>query len=442
MSITVACGAPKLRDSSVRRGQIEPLLNNDDCKCDVLLSYEDVLKAADTADIVMVHRLIEQWAHVHLKHRVVHHTVTGVKTNGGCWISDASSSVDVAFTMIRRASSRKKAKEAAELWEAGSNTPRTRNLYKGKLLKTGRSKLTVRQLAGLFEGEGSISITRSAWIDHTTDKKRVYYILEVAIGNRDVAVLEDIQAACGGRINHRRNDYNILSIRNRIALNFLQELYPCMRSKKAQAAIGIYFQKRIFKGGRFSKQRHWRVFNERCLAQRIMKKLNAAPFGKLPETDLSELSDEEAAGIFDGEGTILLRYSLTGAGSLRVAVDNMDRRLLDPFAEKYDGHVVFVKQSGGFRWIANGNTALDFLKKVYPHIRIKGAQVLLAICAQVEASLGPRYVGRMPGGEHNHIPYEVALRRLNYRSAIVKIRDNCDSILPWFTPMLATDEGI
>jgi hypothetical protein len=90
-------------------------------------------------------------------------------------------------------------------------------------------------IAGIVDGEGTISLTRR----HRNENRQ----LEVSISNTDIALLQFVKERVGaGRVTNKRT-YRInhtasatYSISNRQALCLLGQLYPYLRTYKAERA--------------------------------------------------------------------------------------------------------------------------------------------------------------------------------------------------------------
>lgn len=122
-------------------------------------------------------------------------------------------------------------------------------------------------LAGIVDGEGSISITRTYSKEKRTPKHRnsrsignpnpgVYerYVLVVAVGMTDRAIPAWLCEEFGGRLNHRSFPGTVWQDRwdwiaaSNIALHFLELVLPHLRLKVIEATLAIEFQKRRVPG--------------------------------------------------------------------------------------------------------------------------------------------------------------------------------------------------
>ena len=102
----------------------------------------------------------------------------------------------------------------------------------------------VAYIAGFFDGEGSIFISKS---------KKQYY-LGITISNTNLSVLESIQRVMGGEISkspdNRENRLQLFRLRlySSEAKKFLERLLPYLKIKKEQARLAIEFQSKMEKG--------------------------------------------------------------------------------------------------------------------------------------------------------------------------------------------------
>lgn len=99
------------------------------------------------------------------------------------------------------------------------------------------------------------------------------------------------------------------------------------------------------------------------------------------------ITDEYAAGFFDGEGHLHISNN-HGAGlkyryhTLVVSVGQNDPRPLRELQETYGGAIHKNITSSGKQygqWVLNNHRAASFLEKVLPHLIVKRAQALEAV---------------------------------------------------------------
>jgi hypothetical protein len=126
------------------------------------------------------------------------------------------------------------------------------------------SELDRVYLAGLFDGEGSVSIISGC--------------LRITITNRNADVLRWIQGVYGGGLNSRPDGWrpgwrenHCLTITTRKAARFLADVLPFLRIKKAQAEIGLLVQSSTKWGGRADRS-EW--FQKREMLRQELLRLN------------------------------------------------------------------------------------------------------------------------------------------------------------------------
>lgn len=102
-------------------------------------------------------------------------------------------------------------------------------------------------VAGFFDGEGSINISRRQRKSFSPE-----HSLTVAIGQRDGETLDWIQEHFGGNLHQVKRDGSYTwYCGNQKALAFLKELFPFLRYKKPQAQLAISF----YEGGKRDRGR-------------------------------------------------------------------------------------------------------------------------------------------------------------------------------------------
>jgi hypothetical protein len=106
------------------------------------------------------------------------------------------------------------------------------------------SELSLAYIAGLFDGEGCISIDKAS----KQGKDHPRFQLHTTIHLREGDVLKQIQKIFGGslRPNKIRNPNHALTWRWRLsskkAMYFLKCIYPFLCFKRKQAYFGLHFQ--------------------------------------------------------------------------------------------------------------------------------------------------------------------------------------------------------
>jgi transposase-like protein len=113
------------------------------------------------------------------------------------------------------------------------------------------------------------------------------------------------------------------------------------------------------------------------------------------------LSNEYAAGLFDGEGYVGVNTSATLGPryhALHVTVTNTSKGVLDRLQERWGGSVrpggrppneVSGQTKTAWVWSAHAETAKAFLRDVESHLQIKGAQARIALAFPLGARGAP-----------------------------------------------------
>ncbi len=105
-------------------------------------------------------------------------------------------------------------------------------------------RLSFKYLAGLFDGEGCITI------DYRFNGRKKYHSLSVSITNTSLPTLIQIKDKIGsGHIQHCRNLVYVWRIHAHKAYEFLKNLLPHLIIKKEEAVIAIDFQTKIIEKG-------------------------------------------------------------------------------------------------------------------------------------------------------------------------------------------------
>ena len=100
----------------------------------------------------------------------------------------------------------------------------------------------IRYLAGLFDGEGSISIA----INHRKRYSRAHN-LSVSVPQNNRSLLEGFKERWGGQIYKRPEPRShVWQIESRSAYRFLRDITPHLRLKKYLGILGMNFQEECF----------------------------------------------------------------------------------------------------------------------------------------------------------------------------------------------------
>lgn len=119
-------------------------------------------------------------------------------------------------------------------------------------------KITDKYIAGLFDGEGCVSIRYN--------KKRRCYWLGVSISNNYLPVLIDIQRKYKGtvithtRYGNNRQGYSWI-IGAKSVLVFLNSVLPHLRIKREEVEIGLRFQNELILKNNKNKYKGLSVLN-------------------------------------------------------------------------------------------------------------------------------------------------------------------------------------
>lgn len=92
------------------------------------------------------------------------------------------------------------------------------------------------------------------------------------------------------------------------------------------------------------------------------------------KTNVSATVTAWAAGVFEGEGSILIRKMSSGLPSLLISIANTDIDLLAPFPENwFHGNIVSGRSSlkgnarRSWRWALSTHQAAHFIRDLYPY---------------------------------------------------------------------------
>lgn len=108
----------------------------------------------------------------------------------------------------------------------------------------------------------------------------------------------------------------------------------------------------------------------------------------------NQLTIEDAsyiAGLFDGEGCVHLSSTSwkdcpcfrTPTSYLRLSITNTNKEIVQWLIATVDGKMHEVKRTGKCKtcyvWTINGLNSVDFVKQIYPYLKIKRLQAEIAI---------------------------------------------------------------
>ena len=132
------------------------------------------------------------------------------------------------------------------------------------------------------------------------------------------------------------------------------------------------------------------------------------------------ISSEYAAGFFDGEGCIAIRYDKRcDSYILKVSVSNTCRSVLAAFQERWGGSMTENSpkkehHQGWSDWLLQGRAGIPFLKDVHPYLVVKKEQSDLAF------ELINTY-GTNPGRGHR-LSQEVKDKRLELKEKLHSLK--------------------
>jgi hypothetical protein len=100
--------------------------------------------------------------------------------------------------------------------------------------------------AGLFDGEGSVIISRRGSRSRQDGQRSIYYHLAISVANTHYGVIAFLERFYGGCINngkpYRGKPIWFWTLHSENASQFLDALLPWLIIKKEEAKIGIEFQ--------------------------------------------------------------------------------------------------------------------------------------------------------------------------------------------------------
>ena len=129
---------------------------------------------------------------------------------------------------------------------------------------------------------------------------------------------------------------------------------------------------------------------------------------------MSDHLDAYAAGFFDGEGSIDVKYSLTNGGKyerfyLRVCIGQKRPDVLHILQSRYGGSVC-IRSNGMAYLVMTTACAGKFLEAVRPHLIVKADEADLAIAFQATFDRA-----KIEKGQHRMPMLPVEVRAVRYR---------------------------
>lgn len=231
--------------------------------------------------------------------------------------------------------------------------------------------------AGLFDGEGSITIQRS---NNT-------FSLVVRVTSTDRPIVDFLLLHFGGWIGVQTPNKNVKNcrpcwfwgIQSKAASLFLARIAPFLVIKKSQADLAAEFQARI--GARGVN----RLTPEEVTTRETYKRrLVELKLGCSAETTAGLFDPPYVAGLLDGEGTILI-YKVVDYYQLSVRIVNTDLKVLESLKSLFGGCIsgkcekISKRTRPCWTWEIQGPKAAELLVELYPYVLVKRDQTRLAL---------------------------------------------------------------
>lgn len=248
------------------------------------------------------------------------------------------------------------------------------------------NKDDIAYAAGLFDAEGSISITKSK-------RKRCIspsYKLHINLTSTNWPILNWFKNNFGGCIScdkrKKKSCFQWATATN-VAANFLQEIIQDLQIKKLQTKLAFRFRDEIRTG-----RKHGRIAPESLKRREQLRNqifiLNRKHSG-------TELMDEckipYVAGLFDGDGSVSIgRESRKRSPShtLQIKLSSDSFEIISWMQDNFNGSKCIDESKANYFpnsiWRTSSNLAENFLQQVFPCLRLKKPQVELAFQFQNE----------------------------------------------------------
>ncbi len=259
--------------------------------------------------------------------------------------------------------------------------------------------LSAEYLAGLLDGEGSLSLARRYHRDRSIE-----YSVRVAVYNCDRPVLEAVQKSWGGHlasVGPRRPEWRAshsLIWTNSAAAGVLRALAPHLRVKARHAAALLRFQAHVNESAR-SRNPEGRLLPITRREQRIRARFHAqlksmnrrgspvrswGKSGANSSVHAARISGEYLAGFVDAEGSLMIaKFRATSPGKwyyrARASLDNVDGQVLREIQRTYGG-ILFRQRRRKSGWrvvyklVWTGDRTERLLHPILPHLRVKRKQ--------------------------------------------------------------------
>ena len=264
--------------------------------------------------------------------------------------------------------------------------------------------LSAEYLAGLLDGEGSLSLARRYHRDRSIE-----YSVRVAVYNCDRPVLEAVQKSWGGHLatvgprHPKWRAAHSLIWTNSAAAGVLRALAPHLRVKARHTAALLRFQAHVNESAR-SRDSAGRLQPITRREQRIRARFHAQlkamnrrgspvrSWGKSrANSSVHEVrvSAEYLAGFVDAEGSLMIaKFRAASPGKwyyrARASLDNVDGQVLREIQRAYGG-ILFRQRRGKSGWrvvyklVWTGDRTKSLLHLILPHLRVKRKQAELLL---------------------------------------------------------------
>ena len=250
------------------------------------------------------------------------------------------------------------------------------------------NKDDIAYAAGLFDAEGSVSITKSK-------RKRCispHYELHINLTSTNWPILNWFKNNFGGCISRDKRKRKACfqwTTSTNVAANFLQKIIPDLQIKKLQVRLAPQFQAEIRKRKNY---KHCRITLE-SLQRREQFRNQIFIFNH--KHSGTELADEckipYVAGLFDGDGSVSIgRESRKKSCShtLRIKLSSNSFKIISWMQNNFNGSTRTDEYKiGAFpnsAWRTSSNLAENFLRQIFSRLRLKKLHAELAFQFQNE----------------------------------------------------------
>lgn len=292
--------------------------------------------------------------------------------------------------------------------------------------------ITLAYTAGFIDAEGCIHVSL---LLPSKANRRVTprYHLHLKVSNTDLPVLEWLKSNFGGAIvkHHSRNESRVgnewsaawhWQISGKSAQDCLKLILPYLKIKKQQAIAAIEFQDfNQSHSARLQINQEQEVINQR---ESYRQQINSMTRTKQTWTsDIIDITANTvyAAGLFDGEGSILILAEQNAKHRLRIKIANTDYAVIEWLQSIFDGTASDnlsptrkrkPNEKDAWEWRLNGKEASQFLMLITPFLKVKREQARIAIEFQEYAQTLPYGYKRTEGVFERCEDYRVQVTNL------------------------------